>query len=270
MNTTYDALRDRTRLLLGDDAMQRIADAHIILFGVGGVGSWCAESLVRSGVQHLTLVDPDRVAPSNLNRQAMATTLTIGQPKAEAMRRRLLAINPTAHIVCRSEVYSADTAHTFPLADYDFVIDAIDTLSNKTELILQATTLIRSQKEALWAAAGDTNRSRRVAPKTTLLSSMGSALKTDPTQLCVSEFWEVDGCPLARALRKRMKHLERYPATKFQCVWSPELRKNQENRTDDPNDMWSHTKAQINGTVAHITALFGFTLAGLVISQLSQ
>ncbi len=262
------SLLNRTRLLLGDTTMRRLAEARVILFGVGGVGSWCAESLVRSGIGHLTLVDSDRVAPSNLNRQAMATTLTIGQLKVEAMRDRLLTINPLADIALRPEVYSKATAATFKLEDYDFVIDAIDSLSNKLELILHATTVVRQQKEALWAAAGDSHRSQPVQTKTTFFSSMGSALKSDPAQLRVSEFWNVDGCPLARALRKRMKSQERFPATKFQCVWSPELRSNLGEPIPDPDDGWSASKAQTNGTLVHITALFGFTLAGLVVQQL--
>lgn len=270
MPTATNPLFDRTRRLLGDRAMQRLAGARVILFGVGGVGSWCAESLIRSGIGQLTLVDSDHVAPTNLNRQLMATTATVGQLKVEALRQRLLTINPQAHIEARPEVYSRDTAHTFALDDYDIVIDAIDSLSHKLELILHATAVIRQQKEQLWAAAGDTHRSQPVRTKTTFFSSMGSALKLDPTQLRVSEFWQVDGCPLARALRKRMKQQERFPATKFQCVWSPELHANLGTATADPHDMWSTSKAQINGTIAHITAIFGFTLAGLAVQHLIQ
>ena len=120
---------DRTERLLGAETMARLAAARVILFGVGGVGGWCAESLVRSGVRHLTLVDCDTVNVSNLNRQVQATTETVGRLKVDVLRGRLLSINPDAEIVTRAEVYYADTADSFHLEDYDFVIDAIDSLS---------------------------------------------------------------------------------------------------------------------------------------------
>ena len=109
----------RALLLLGDGVMERVAQQRIIFFGCGGVGSWCIEALVRSGFRHITLVDFDRVSPSNINRQLMATQSTVGQVKVEAMRRHLLDINPEADIVIRNETYCADTAETFPMDDYD-------------------------------------------------------------------------------------------------------------------------------------------------------
>lgn len=233
---------DRTERLLGPDAMERIASTRVILFGVGGVGGWCAESLVRSGIRHLTLVDSDTVNATNLNRQVQATTETLGQLKVEALRNRLLTINPNADITALPEVYSAETADRFPLENYDFVIDAIDSLTPKAHLILQA-----SQQPV------------------TLLSSMGSALKLDPTKIKVAEFWKVQYCPLARALRKKFKHWHKFPERKFLCVYSPEVLDNQcESLAEDTTPDEFH-KVQINGTVAHITAIFGFTLAGLAI-----
>lgn len=134
-NTLYD----RTTLLLGESAMERIARQRVILFGVGGVGSWCAESLIRSGIQYLTLVDSDRVNASNLNRQLQATINTIGQLKVEVLKERLLTINPDADIIAIPEIYSAENADTFHLETYDIVIDAIDGLTPKAHLILHAT-----------------------------------------------------------------------------------------------------------------------------------
>lgn len=232
MNTDF---LGRAQLLLGDDVMQRVAQQRVIVFGCGGVGSWCIEALVRSGIRHLTIVDFDRVSITNINRQMMATQETVGQVKAEAMRDHLLTINPEADITIRNEVYNQDSASSFLLDDYDYVIDAIDSLPDKQLLIEQAT---RS--------------------KAKLFSSMGAALKLDPTRVQVAEFWKVKGCPLARALRQRFKKSQRFPARKFQCVFSEELVRNQ------------GIGEQANGSLVHITAIFGFTLAGLVISDIQK
>lgn len=233
---------DRTERLLGPDAMERIAATRVIIFGVGGVGGWCAESLVRSGIRHLTLVDSDTVNVTNLNRQVQATVETIGQLKVEALRDRLLTINPNADITALPEIYSAETADRFHLENYDIVIDAIDSLTPKAHLILHASSL-----------------------PVTLLSSMGSALKMDTTKIKVAEFWKVQYCPLARALRKKFKHWQKFPERKFLCVYSPEVLENLcESATEDTTPDEFH-KVQINGTVSHITAIFGFTLAGLAV-----
>lgn len=272
MKTIEKAILNRTTLLVGDAAMQRIADTRVIIFGVGGVGSWCAESLVRSGIRHLTIVDSDRVCITNVNRQSMATTRTVGRVKVDAMRERLLEINPAAEITAMQEIFCADTADSFHLEDYDYVIDAIDSLKDKLELILRCT-----QKPLPTTHY----------PLPTFYSSMGAALKMDPTQVRVSEFWQVDGCPLAAVLRRRMRRQKRFPGRKFQCVWGPEVLPNLgqartcgtnacmcpkatsgDGRADLLNHEWCTSKAQINGTTAHITAIFGFTLAGLVLQDL--
>lgn len=232
MNTDF---LGRAQLLLGDDVMQRVAQQRVIVFGCGGVGSWCIEALVRSGIRHLTIVDFDRVSITNINRQLMATQETVGQVKVEAMRDHLLTITPEADITIRNEVYNQDSASSFQLDDYDYVIDAIDSLPDKQLLIEQAT---RS--------------------KAKLFSSMGAALKLDPTRVQVAEFWKVKGCPLARALRQRFKKSQRFPARKFQCVFSEELVRNH------------GIGEQANGSLVHITAIFGFTLAGLVISDIQK
>lgn len=256
----------RTELLVGEEAMQRMAEVRVIIFGVGGVGSWCAESLVRSGVTHLTLVDSDRVCVTNINRQLMATSRTVGKVKVEALRDRLLEINPHAEIRAEQEIYSAETAESFRLEEYDYVIDAIDSLQNKADLILHATSL-----------------------KVKFFSSMGAALKMDPTRIKVAEFWKVTGCPLGAALRNKFKRTKRFPKRKFKCVYSDELLKNRgvnrscgteqclcpkaqegPGKTELVNHEWCSSKAQINGTMAHITAIFGFMLAGLVLKDITE
>ena len=115
----------RSRLLLGDEVMERIAAAKVILFGVGGVGSWCAESLVRTGIRHLTIVDADRVATSNINRQLMATTETVGRAKVDVLKERLLTINPHAEINAIEGIFTEETANQFHLDEYDFIIDKL-------------------------------------------------------------------------------------------------------------------------------------------------
>jgi len=236
----------RTALLLGDEAMGRIAQKRVIIFGVGGVGSWCAESLVRSGIRHLTLVDFDRVAVTNINRQLMATTETVGRVKVDVLRERLLCISPSAEITALQQVFTAETAENFDLGRYDYIIDAIDSLKDKALLILKATALSCSREGGR-------------CPR--LFSSMGAALKLDPTRIRLAEFWKVQGDPLARALRNRFKRDGEFPRRKFMCVYSDELQKNK--KAVDPADRG-------NGTIAHITAIFGFMLAALVIQDAQQ
>ena len=229
----------RTELLLGEQAMEQLANKRVIIFGVGGVGSWCAEGLLRSGIVHLTLVDYDCVSTSNVNRQLMATTSSVGQVKVEELKKRLLDINPDADIMALRATYSAQTASTFHIEEYDYVIDAIDSLQDKIDLITEATSL-----------------------PVTLFSSMGAARKMDPTKIKVTEFWKVQGCPLAAALRRRMKRLRRFPNRKFLCVYSDELLPNK-----GVNREITNSHKQINGTLVHITAIFGLNLAWLVIQD---
>ncbi len=226
------AIFDRLGVLMGAEAVNAFARLRVAVFGVGGVGGWCAESLVRSGVGHLMVVDSDRVCASNVNRQVMATSRTIGQMKVEALRARLLDINPNAEVSAVASVYSAETADSFDLGGFDYVIDAIDSMRAKAHLINAVTRLERP----------------------TLVSSLGAARKTDPFRIRKSEFWKVQGDGLARALRRRFRQLGEFPAKKFTCVWSDEL----------PAPLGT---AGALGSVVHVTAMFGFALAGLVLRE---
>ena len=240
MNTIEKAIYNRTELLVGDGIMEVFARTRVIIFGVGGVGSWCAEGLVRSGITHLTVVDSDRVCITNVNRQMMATVKTVGQVKVEALKNRLLEINPKAEITAIQQIYSAETAEQFNLDGYDYVIDAVDSLKDKVQLILNATA------------------SR-------------------------AKFF----CSLGAALRKKMKRAGTYPSKKFLCVYDDEVLPNRghcrscgtekcmcpkaQDGPGDPallNHEWCSSKAQINGTTAHVTAIFGMTLAGLIINDI--
>lgn len=253
----------RTELLLGKEKLDQVSEKKVIIFGIGGVGSWCAESLVRTGICKLTIVDSDRICVTNINRQLHATTKTVGAVKVEALKERLLDINPRAEITAIQKIYNADTHDFFNLDSYDYIVDAIDSLASKIHLIRMAT-----RTNAMF------------------FSSMGASLKVDPTRIQVGEFWKVNGCPLGSILRKKIRQGD-LPAKEFLCVFSNEVLENKGegsscgtdqclcpknmNAPGDPdlaNHEWCSKKAKINGTTAHITAIFGFTLAGLVIKSI--
>ena len=245
--TVCKGIFDRTERLVGPDGLSRLQAARVILFGVGGVGGWCAEALIRSGIGHLTLVDPDLVDVTNVNRQLPATTRTIGLPKVEVLRERLLEINPLADITALRERYDGGTLASAPqehrhfdLNAFDYIVDAIDSLSDKMNLLLEAS-----------AAPG------------TLFCALGAACKVDPTKVRVAEFFSVRGCPLGAALRKKMRQLKRLPAKPFLCVYDDEVLPNL-GPAQDPGP----GKAVANGTLAPVTGIFGFTLAGLVVKDI--
>lgn len=223
-------------MLLGDEVMTRLKEIRVIIFGVGGVGSWCAEALIRTGLRHLTMVDSDDVAESNCNRQLMATTKTVGRPKVEVLAERLREINPDANITALTMRYTSETVGTFHLENYDYVVDCIDSLRDKSDLICRTLE----------------------NPGCRLFSSMGAALRIDPTRVRVTEFWKVKGDALARALRTQFKKQERFPKRKFKCVYSEE----QAGR--------NCFEADGNGSLMQVTAAFGVTLASLVVNALRE
>lgn len=235
-------------MLIGAEALKRLRNTHVIVFGVGGVGSWCAEALIRSGVGHLTIVDNDVVCETNLNRQLQATSKTIGQRKVEALKARLLEIHPDVQIETMPIAYNRDTREEFDLSQYDYVIDAIDSLSHKVNLIASAME------------AG-----------TTLFSAMGAASKIDPTSIQIDSIWKSKGCRLARFVRKRLR--KRGVEGDCLCVYSPErfsVFGDAPEQDEDDIDAWSETKAQANGSMIHITGAFGFNLAGLVVQDVCR
>ena len=254
------AIFQRTALLIGKTKMDLLSQKKVIIFGIGGVGSWCAETLIRSGIRYLTIVDSDRVCITNVNRQLMATTKTVGKVKTELLKARLLEINPKAEIQALQMIYSKENSADFELDGYDFIVDAIDSFEHKIHLIRTASHT-----------------------KATFFSSMGAALKMDPTRIKVAEFWSVDGCPLGAALRKKIRQSGGGVGKKFMCVYSDELLENigendscvtdkcmcpkSKEGPGDPslvNHEWCSSKAKINGTVSHMPAIFGMTIAGLV------
>ena len=222
----------RSIALLGEESMALLQSKRVILFGIGGVGSWCAEALIRTGLTHLTIVDDDTVQVSNLNRQLPATQATIGRPKVEALKERLLTINPEAEIEARQERVNGEWLATNGLEGYDYVIDAIDSVADKTDLILYASR-VRALK---------------------VFSSMGAALRFDPTQVRVAELFDVKGDALAKAVRARMKKIGQHPNKKIRCVYSLEQAQRCEER----------------GSLMQVTAVFGLTLASLVIEDIKK
>ena len=216
----------RTELLIGEEGLAALQRARVILFGVGGVGGWCAETLLRTGIGHLTIVDFDKVDTTNLNRQVVATAANIGQNKVQEMQKRLLQICPEADIQIIDKQYNVETADSFELSEFDIVIDAIDMVECKALLLYNATI------------AG-----------CRVYSSMGAGRKLNPQQIRIAEFWKVQGCPLARALRTKMKKSGLLPISKIQCVYSEEI-------------------ASEKGTMAQVVGVFGMTLASMVINDL--
>lgn len=252
----------RTAQLTGNANLEKLRKLRVILFGVGGVGSWCAEGLIRSGIEHLTIVDSDRVCATNINRQLQATSKTVGEVKVEVLGKRLREINPDAEIVCLQKIYSAENWEEFNLGSFDYIIDAIDSLSNKVHLISKAL---------------ETNA--------VLLSSMGAALKSDPTRIRIDDIWKTKGCPLAKRIRKELRSAG--IENGFRCIYSEELMENvpaeiscgtakcmcpkvKEGPGDQEllNHEWCSLKAQINGSLVHITAIYGFMLAGEIVRDI--
>lgn len=240
----------RVELLLGKDALEQIASKKVILFGVGGVGSWCAEALVRSGIKHLAMVDPDCVNASNINRQLPATQNTIGELKVEVLKEHLLEINPEAQIEAIAQIYTEESSASFNLHSYDYIIDAIDTLTHKAHLLLEGCKTDAK-----------------------VFASMGAGLKMDPTRIQVAEFWKVRGCKLASALRQRFRKTEK-PSKKIQCIYSEEMLQNKgynyEVEEREANGVVSRYKPRTNGAMLHITGIFGFMLASLVINDINS
>jgi tRNA A37 threonylcarbamoyladenosine dehydratase len=250
----------RLSLLTGADVLEALEKTRVFVFGLGGVGSWCAEALARSGVGTIHIVDSDRVCVTNINRQVQATSKTLGLSKAETLKKRLLEINPRCTVYPWERVFSQENAGIFGAEKTDYCIDAIDSLTYKLDLIEYA------------AAAGSK-----------LFSSMGMAQKLDPTRLKAVSIWDTQGCPLARLVRQGLR--KRGFAGDFTAVYSDErLPRHEEipvscgsaggrcfcpargNRNNGETDIeWCVSKKVINGSAVPVTAAAGMILASLVI-----
>jgi tRNA A37 threonylcarbamoyladenosine dehydratase len=227
----------RTEMLLSEDGVEKLKKSCVAIFGVGGVGGYAVEALARAGVGEIHLIDSDRVSESNINRQIIATHDTVGHFKTEAMKERIHTINPEAKVVCHSVFFDESTKTEFDFKKYSYVIDAIDSLSAKVELIVTATE------------AG-----------VPIISAMGAGNKLDPTQFEVSDISKTTVCPLARAvriaLRKRgINHLK--------VVYSKEP-------PVIPPEVSDGVKKRVPGSVSFVPSVMGLILAGEVIKDIAK
>ncbi len=233
----------RTRLLLGNDAMERLKNARVAVFGLGGVGGYVAEALARSGVGALDLIDHDTISLTNINRQLLATVDTVGMDKAEAAARRVMSINPDCQASAVKIFYGPDTAHLFDFSKYDYVVDAIDTVTGKLALVQAAQ------------AAG-----------TPILSCMGTGNKLDPTKFQIADISKTSVCPLARIMRKEcvkrgIKHLKVLFSTEDPIPSDPDAASLEE---------MPEGRRALPGSVAFVPSVAGLIIAGEVIKDLIE
>ena len=231
----------RTALLLGDEGMEKLKNATVAVFGLGGVGGYVVEALARSGVGALELVDHDTISLTNINRQLLATVDTVGQPKAEAAKARALAINPEAKVTARCEFYGPQTAENFDFSRYSYVVDAIDTVTGKLALVTAA-------KEA----------------GVPIISCMGTGNKLDPTRFQIADISKTSVCPLARIMRKEcakrgIKHLKVLYSTEDPIPSAP---------VDSLTEELPEGRRALPGSVAFVPSVAGLLIAGEVIKDL--
>lgn len=235
----------RTQFLLGKEGMERLRNSTVAVFGLGGVGGYVAEALARSGVGRLELVDHDVFSITNLNRQILATRDVVGQDKVLVAARRIAAIDPEIQVNPRKIFYTPETAHLFDFSQYDYVVDAIDTVTGKLQLIQAAQ------------AAG-----------TPIISSMGTGNKLDPTAFRVADIYETSGCPLARIMRKECR---KRGIPHLKVVYSPEEPIPCTLPPDDP--AWEELpqgRNSLPGSCAFVPGVAGLILAGQVIREIAQ
>ena len=237
----------RTELLVGEEGMKKLAAACVAVFGVGGVGGYVVEALARSGVGTLDLIDNDEVAVSNLNRQIIATWDTVGMPKTEAAKARILSINPKANVNVYPVFYLPENAQQFDFTQYDYVVDAIDTVSGKINLVMQAQE------------AG-----------VPIISCMGAGNKMDPTAFVVTDIYKTSVCPLAKVMRRELK---KRGVKKLKVVYSteeamtPGLFASEEAKAAARPDEGS-SRRQTPGSNAFVPAVAGLIAASEVIKDL--
>ena len=229
----------RTERLLGKENMEKLAVARVCIFGIGGVGGYVAEALARSGVGHLELVDNDVICLSNLNRQIIATHETLGQYKVDVMKERILSINPTAEVTVYKCFYLPETRAQFDFTNYDYVVDAIDTVAGKIALVLQAEE-----------------------SGTPVISSMGAGNKLDPAAFQVADIYQTSVCPLAKVMRRELK---RRGVKKLKVVYSKEQPVAVQN---DEESLLSSPRRSIPGSIAFVPSVAGLIIAGEVVKDL--
>lgn len=237
--TTQDPLFERSHILIGDTGVERLKQAHVLIAGMGGVGSFTAEALARMGVGHLTLIDHDVVSGSNINRQLIALNSTIDMPKADVMAQRIQDINPDCKLTVMKEFLTPESVVDVLTSEYDAVVDAIDSMSSKASLI-----------ETAWHK------------KIALFSSMGAGGKLDPSSIRTGDIMDTSMCKLAKQLRRHLRR--RGVGRGIQTVYSTEAP-----MPALPPEPVAHGRPRaVNGTVSYLPSIFGLTLAGLVTNHI--
>lgn len=222
----------RTELLLGKEAMEKLSAARVAVFGIGGVGGYVCEALVRSGVGAFDLIDNDKVCLTNLNRQIIATRKTIGRYKTEVMKERILEINPDADVTIHNCFFLPENAEAFPFAEYDYIVDAVDTVTAKIALVMKAQEI-----------------------NVPVISSMGAGNKLDGSQFKVADIYQTKMCPLAKVMRRELK---KRGVKKLKVVYSEE----------EPRRHEGTERGDIPGSVAFVPSVAGLLIAGEVVKDL--
>ena len=233
---------DRTRRLIGDDACSKLQHAHVAIFGIGGVGSFSAEAIARAGVGKITLVDADKVSPTNLNRQLVALRSTIGMLKTDVMRDRIADINPSSEVTCYPIFFDAATADTIPFSDFDYIIDAIDSVTSKLLLIR-----IAHEKQI------------------PILSSMGTGNKLHPDRFKIADIQKTSVCPLARVIRREIK---KYGIQHLKVLYSEEIPLTPAPDTAEEDSVVK--KRSSPASISFVPSVAGLQIAGEVIRDLAD
>jgi len=230
----------RTRMLVGPEGIEKLQNAHVAIFGVGGVGGYVCEALVRAGVGSFDLIDRDRVSESNINRQIIAAHSTVGRWKTEVMAERMADINPSVKVREHRKFFLPENAGEFPFSEYDYIVDAVDTVTAKIGLIMEAK-----------------NRGIPV------ISSMGAGNKQDPSAFCVADIYKTSVCPLARVMRKELKARG---IRDLKVVYSTEPP--MEPLWQDPDSECDPGRRSTPGSFSFVPSAAGLVLAGEVVRDL--
>lgn len=234
---------DRTKRLLGENAMQKLQQSHVAVFGIGGVGGHAVDALIRSGIGEITIVDSDEVAESNINRQLIATTKTVGRKKVEVMKEHLLEINPDVKVHIHDCFFLPETKDQFSFSKYDYVIDAVDTVTAKLALVEACQEV-----------------------DVPIISSMGAGNKLDPTAFEVADIYKTSVCPLAKVMRRELKKRN---IKHLKVVYSKEI---PQEAKEDENFVSDEVRSRraVPGSIAFVPSVAGLILAGEVIKDISK
>ena len=233
----------RTELLIGKDGIKKLENSKVCIFGIGGVGSYVVEGLVRAGIGNFILVDNDKISLTNLNRQIIATTKTLGNSKVQTAKNRILEINPDAKVEVYEEFFMPESKDFFD-DTVDYVIDCVDTVTAKIEIIMRAQKL-----------------------NIPIISSMGTGNKLDPTKFVVTDIYKTEICPLAKVMRKELRNRG---VKKLKVIYSKENPIELEDSLENIGDSNSETKKQVPGSISFVPSVAGLIIAGEVIRDILE